>query len=139
MANTLTISVSRQDLAWLEEKDEFNKPKNPVSPSVLFRSALRLHRRMDSFSEIYSLDDYIETILRLQNRLMFMQTEILKREEKIDSLKNVLEEKIFAERRLRDPTKGDSGSGRESGNIETLRREVGEQLEQLKGASEPES
>jgi len=52
----------------------------------------------------------------------------MKREEKIDSLKNVLEEKIVAERRLREIKQSNSGSGSESGSLEELRREVGEQL-----------
>lgn len=129
MANTLTISVSPQDLKDIEQNPSW-------SPSKIFRSAMRLQRRMDSFIEIYSLEDYIETILRLQSKMVLMQAEILKREEKIDSLKNVLEEKIIGERRLRTPKESNFGSGNEGGHLEELRREVGEQSVESKGISE---
>lgn len=129
MANTLTISVSPQDLADINA--------NPAwSPSKIFRSAMKLQRRMDSFIEIYCLEDFIETILRMQTKMAVMQGEILKREEKIDSLKNVLEEKIVGERRLRKAEKGDSGSRGEGGFLEELRREVGEQPSQSARSSE---
>lgn len=129
MANTLTISISPQD-----EKDLKANPS--WSASKIFRSAMVLQRRMDSFVEIYQLEDYIETILRMQSNMVRMQNEILKREEKIDSLKNVLEEKIVAERRLRENKEGDSGRGHEGRHIEELRREVAEQLGQSEGTSQ---
>lgn len=130
MANTLTISVSSQDLADLQANPSW-------SASKIFRSAMKLQRKMDSFIEIYSLEDYIETILRMQSNNVRMQAEILKREEKIDSLKNVLEEKIVAERRLRKVEQGDSGSGQESGSLEELRREAGEQPDELAWSRKP--
>lgn len=131
MANTLTISVSPQDLKDLQENPSW-------SASKIFRSAMKLQRKMDSFIEIYSLEDYIETILRMQANMVRMQAEILKREEKIDSLKNVLEEKIVGERRLRTPKESNSGSGSEGGQLEELRREAGEQRDELAWSRKPE-
>lgn len=129
MANTLTISISAQDLKELQENASW-------SPSKIFRSAMNLQRRMDSFMEIYCLEDYIETILRMQSANVRFQHEILKREEKIESLKNVLEEKIVAERGLRKVKQGDFGSGSEDRIIEELRREAGKQSDKFARLSE---
>lgn len=130
MANTLTISVTTQDLQDLKENPSW-------SASKIFRSAMKLQRKMEGFIDVYQLEDYLATILHLQSKLGFMQGEILKREEKIDSLKNVLEEKIVAERRLRKIEQGDRRSGQEGGALEDLRREFGEQREELAWPSKP--
>jgi len=132
MTNTLTISVSPQDLKDLETNPSW-------SASKIFRSAMKLQRRMDGFMEVYCLEDYIEMILRMQSRFVVMNQEIMKREEKIDSLKNVLEEKIVAERRLRETKQGNPGSGQESGIVEELRREIGEQPDELAWSSKPKN
>lgn len=118
MANTLTISISERDLQDLKENPSW-------SPSRIFRSAMNLQRKMDSFMEIFCLEDYLEMILRMQSNFARMQEEIIKREDKIDSLKNVLEEKIVTERRLRKAEQSDIGSGQENGSLEELRREAG--------------
>jgi hypothetical protein len=135
MATTLTISISHQDMAFLDERNEEGKLKNDVSPSKLFRSALYLYRRMPAFMEIYSIEDYIELIDKMQKQISFLQSEIFKREEKIDSLKNVLEDKIIAERRVSKTQQRDIGPGPESGALEELRRESGEQPKKSEGSS----
>lgn len=124
MANTLTISISHQDQQDLKENPSW-------SASKIFRSAMKLQRKMDGFTDIYCLEDYIVKILQQQEKFPVLQSEILKREEKIESLKNVLEEKIVAERRLRKTEQGDSGSGPESGALKDLRRESRDEREEL--------
>ena len=96
MANTITISVSSQDLAELNA--------NPgLSPSKLFRSAMKLHRAMPEFLEVYDISDFVPHIRLMQDRFQILGKEIQRRQERIDSLQDVLAQKELAERRLRAP------------------------------------
>lgn len=131
MATTLTISVSSQDLKDLSENPSW-------SPSKIFRSAMKLQRKLEAF-DCYCLEDYLIKILEMRDKFPILQNEILKREEKIDSLKNVLEEKIVAERRLREAKQSDNRAGQESGALEALRRDVGEQREELTWPRKPQT
>lgn len=127
MANTLTISISPQDLHDLKQ--------NPAwSASKIFRSAMKLQRKLEAF-DLYTLEEYASKILEMQDKFPVLQKEILKREDKIESLKNVLEEEIAAKRRLRKTVESNSGDGQEAGAIESLRRSIGEQPQKLTGSS----
>lgn len=123
MANTLTISVTTQDLQDLQQNPSW-------SASKIFRSAMKLQRKLEAF-DVYSLEEYLMKILEMREKFVFLQNEILKREEKIDSLKNVLEEKIVAERRLRETKQVDHRRESSSGDVASLGREPGEQPEEL--------
>lgn len=100
MANTITISVSSQDLAELQA--------NPsISPSKLFRSAMKLHRAMPEFLEIYDIWDFVLVLRSAQDKFQTFGKEIQRRQERIDSLQDVLAQKELAERRLRAPQQTD--------------------------------
>jgi len=130
MANTLTISVTTQDSHDIKE--------NPAwSPSKIFRSAMKLHRKLEAF-DLYSLEEYPQKILDLQSKFAFLQNEILKREEKIDSLKNVLEENILAQRRVRKDKQGARGAPFETPILDELAGNIGEQREELAWPRKPE-
>lgn len=100
MANTITISVSSQDLAEL-------KANPALSPSKLFRSAMKLHRQMPEFLEIYDIADFAPHIRIMQDRFQILGKEIQRRNERIDSLQDVLAQKELTERRLRTPEQTD--------------------------------
>jgi len=94
MANTITISVSSQDLAELNA--------NPaISPSKLFRSAMKLERARDEFIEIYDIFDFVLKLREQGDRFVTLGKEIQRRQERIDSLQDVLAQKELTERRLR--------------------------------------
>lgn len=131
MAETLTISISHQDKTDLDQNPSW-------SPSKIFRAAMKLQRKLEAF-DCYCLEDYLVKLLDTRDKFTFFQNEILKREEKIDSLKNVLEEKIVAERRLRETKQSDHRSGQGSSEIENLRREYGEQPEELAWPRKPQA
>lgn len=94
MANTITISVSPQDIAFLQE--------NPtLSPSKLFRSAVRLQRNREEFDDIYDIFDFCLKLREIQEKISFLQKEIQRRNERIESLQDVLAQKEIGERRVR--------------------------------------
>lgn len=104
MGNTITLSVSPADLAYLEE--------NPtLSPTKIFRSAIRLDK---SRSEFYFLDlfdiyDYAISLREMMEKITILQKEIERRVERIESLQDVLAQKELAERRLYKANKTDNG------------------------------
>jgi len=94
MANTLTISVNPADMAFLSE--------NPtVSASKLFRSAVRLARNREEFLDIYDIFDYCLSLRERQDKIQHLQKEIQRRNERIESLQDVLAQKEIGERRIR--------------------------------------
>lgn len=101
MANTITISVSNQDKAFLEE--------NPtLSPSKLFRSAVRLQRNREEFMDIYDIFDFCLKLREISEKISFLQKEIQRRNERIESLQDVLAQKEIGERRVRKAEQGDN-------------------------------
>lgn len=95
MASTLTISLSHQD-GYDLEKGELKD----VSPSKLFRSALMLHRSMGEFLDVYDIIDYRRLARDARDKFISLQKEIARRQEIIDSLRDVLAEKELRERRI---------------------------------------
>jgi hypothetical protein len=94
MANTITISVTPQDLQDLE--------KNPSwSATKIFRSAMRLQRCREEFLDIYDIYDYLLEVRKREDVIAFLQKEIQRRNERIDSMQDVLAQKELSERRLR--------------------------------------
>ena len=93
MANTITISISDQDLASLKEDSS-------LSPSKLFRSAMKLHRSMTEFLDIYDIIDYKLILSDREFKILQFQKEIERRQERIDSLADVLAQKELALRRI---------------------------------------
>ena len=112
MANTITISITSQDLAFLNE--------NPsLSPSKLFRSAMKLERSKEEFMDIYDIWDYCLKIREQGEKFIMLQKEIQRRNERIDSLQDVLAQKELTERRLR---KTDETDNRLIGTIAEVER-----------------
>jgi len=102
MANTITLSVSPQDVAELKA--------NPhISPSKLFRSAMRLHRAMEEFMDIYDIWDFCLKLRENGDKFLTLSKEIQRRQERIDSLQDVLAQKEFTDRRLRKANETDNG------------------------------
>ena len=102
MANTITISVSPQDLAFLKE--------NPsVSPSKLFRSAIKLEKSKNEFVDIYDIWDYCLSLRERGEKFIILSKEIQRGNERIESLQDVLAQKELAERRLRTPEQTNNG------------------------------
>lgn len=94
MANTITISVSSADLAYIEENSS-------ISPSKLFRSAVQLHRHREEFIQIYDIWDFCLVLREQQEKFIFLQKEIQRRNERIESMQDVLAQKEINERRIR--------------------------------------
>lgn len=103
MGNIISLSISHQDKAFLAENKQ-------VSPSKLFRDACKLYRRLPEFFDMYEIGAFYERILNLQNHVSFLGKEILRREERIESLQDVLAQKEIAERRVRDITQKSDNS-----------------------------
>lgn len=100
MANTITISVSSQDLAELQA--------NPaISPSKLFRSAMKLERARMEFEDIFDIWDFVLKLREHGDKFLTLGKEIQRRQERIDSLQDVLAQKELTERRLRAPQQTD--------------------------------
>ncbi len=93
MGNIISLSITNEDKAFLKANPQ-------ISPSKLFRNALRVERRRGEFIEIDSILDYPNKILKFQERVAFLGKEILIREERIESLQNVLAQKELSERRI---------------------------------------
>jgi len=102
MANTITLSISNQD------KSDLERDKS-ISPSKLFRSAMVLYRSREEFLDIYDILDYKLTLRELQDKISYLGKEIQRRNERIDSLQDVLAQKELGERRLREVVKNDNG------------------------------
>lgn len=94
MSHTLTISVTPQDLA------EF-KNNRALSPSKIFRSAMILMRHRNEFFNINDIVDYRLVLLEQQEKIQTLQKEIVLRNERIDSLQDVLAQKELTDRRIR--------------------------------------
>ena len=102
MANTITISVSPQDLAFLKE--------NPsISPSKLFRSAIRLEKVKNEFVDIYDISDYCLSLRERGETFLILSKEIQRGNERIESLQDVLAQKELNERRIREVKQTDHG------------------------------
>lgn len=100
----MNISVSMSDYHYLKEKK--------LSPSQVFRRAVQYEREM--FSEYGFSDPPISIIKRLKEKIFFFQKEILKRNELIESQKDVMtnelvQEVTITERRIRKVVQKDSG------------------------------
>jgi len=94
MANTITLSISPQDAAFLNE--------NPsISPTKLFRSAIRLERCREEFMDIYDIWDYVLKLREHSDKFFKLQLEIQRRNERIESLQDVLAQKEITDRRIR--------------------------------------
>lgn len=106
---TITVSLSMQDAYDLEKGELQN-----VSPTAIFRSALGLYRSMGEFMDIYDILDYRRALRSQQDKIMMFQKEIERRQEIIDSLRDVLAQKELNERRVRAP----------SGQVDGLRGEA---------------
>ena len=101
MANTITISVSSQDLSELQA--------NPsISPSKLFRSAMKLQRSIMEFEDIYDIWDFCLKLRESGDKFLILGKEIQRRQERIDSLQDVLAQKELTERRLRKIDEADN-------------------------------
>ena len=102
MSNTITLSISAQDLAFLKE--------NPtLSPTKLFRSAMILEKHKEEFMDIYDIVDYKLKLQTIMDKISTLQTEIQRRNERIDSLQDVLAQKELAERRIRKSIEENNG------------------------------
>lgn len=102
MANTITISLSPQDLQFLEANPQ-------ISPSKLFRSACRLQRSIDEFMDIYDIFDFALRLRENSDKFLNLGKEIQRRQERIDSLQDVLAQKELTERRLRKADEANNG------------------------------
>lgn len=102
MSNTITISVSSQDIAFLKENPQ-------ISPSKLFRSACKLEKARDEFLNIYDIWDFCLILRENQDKFLNLSQEIKRRNERIDSLQDVLAQKELNERRLRETKQTDYG------------------------------
>jgi len=103
MANTITISVTSQDLFDLNENFDWSATK-------IFRSAMKLQRSRQEFLDIFDIWDFKLKILEMENKILMFQKEIERRQERIDSLQDVLAQKELTERRLRKTEQTDNGS-----------------------------
>jgi Na+/phosphate symporter len=104
MTETITLSLSNQDKMELEQ--------NPfISPSKLFRSAMVLERAKSEFMDINDIVDYKLKIKDLMDKISFMSREIERRNERIDSLQDVLAQREIQERRVRNSIKENSITG----------------------------
>jgi hypothetical protein len=128
MATTLTISITPQD--------SYELKNNPaLSPSKIFRSAMKLHRSMEEFIDLFDIFDFKLALLDKQEKIARMSKEIERRNERIESLTDVLAQKELAERRLRKVVEGDTRSGQGTSAIEELRGEFENQRDQPQGFS----
>ncbi len=93
MGNVISLSISNEDKHFLKENPE-------VSPSKLFRQALKLERFRVELIDVYSIVDYHDKILKFQERFQFLGKEIRIREERIESLQDVLAKKELEQRRI---------------------------------------
>jgi len=93
MGNIISLSISNEDKHFLKENKQ-------ISPSKLFRDALKLERFRREFLDIYSITDFHDKVLRFQERFLFLGKEIRTREERIESLQDVLAKKELAQRRV---------------------------------------
>lgn len=94
MANTITISISNQDK---QDLQQFSS----ISPSRLFRSAMMLERHKEEFMNINDIFDYRLALLEIMEKVQSLHKEIQRRNERIDSLQDVLAQKELNERRTR--------------------------------------
>lgn len=104
---TLTIGLSAQDAQDLEHDNDLKL----VSPTKLFRSALALERSKTEFLDVYDILDYRKALRDAQEKFIYLQKEISRRQEIIDSLRDVLANKEIAERRVRKAECPTDGSG----------------------------
>lgn len=111
MGNIISLSISPQDKAFLAENKE-------VSPSKLFRQAITLYKRMPEFINMHTLVDFYSEVLRMQEHISFLGKEILRREERIESLQDVLANKEVAERRIRALSAKSDNSGSGTGDAQ---------------------
>lgn len=131
MATTLTISVTSQDLAEL-------KGNPALSPSKIFRSAMRLVRSMEEFLDIYDILDFKHQLIDKQEKITRMAREIERRNERIESLTDVLAQKELRDRRLRKTFESNSGRGQGITAIEELRGESQNERDELAWTRKPE-
>ena len=92
MANTLTLSVSEEHKHYLKE--------NQIKKSELFHDAIRLHRKMKEFLDVQRVFDYYGKIKELHEKIIFFQKEIVRRNETIEALQDVLAQKEINERKV---------------------------------------
>lgn len=86
MANTLTISISDKQKAYLKEYH--------VKKSDLFQGAIKLHMLKDSFSRVIKgIGEYHDFVIHLLENIQNLQREIERRNERIASLQDVLAKK----------------------------------------------
>lgn len=102
MANTLTISISNLDKQFLEENKD-------ISPTNLFRQAITLERHRAEFFDVHAIFDYLLALRDRQEKITHLQKEIVRRNERIESLQDVLAQKEYAERRIRKSIQEDHG------------------------------
>ena len=92
MANIISLSINDRTKAYLKEKN--------VRKSSLFQQAVMLYQRMNEFSNLYEIigfyDEYNEVIRKIQ----VLQKEIVRRNETIEALQDVLAQKEVNERRV---------------------------------------
>lgn len=102
MTETITLSINPQDAHDLNEHPDW-------SASKIFRSAMKLQRSREEFMDIYDICDFKLKISDLQEKIMTLQKEIVRRNERIDSLQDVLAQKELAIGRLRKADQTDNG------------------------------
>lgn len=91
MANIISLSVTDRNKAYCTEKH--------IGKSALFAHAIELHRRMMEFSNLFNIIDFYDVYLSVVVKIERLQKEIVRRNETIEALQDVLAQKEINERR----------------------------------------
>lgn len=90
MTNIISISVTDRNKEYLQGKK--------VPKSRLFAQAIELHRRMMEFSNLFGILDYYDLYNDVIRKIQILQKEIVRRNETIEALQDVLARKEVTER-----------------------------------------
>jgi len=92
MANIISISVSPENLEYLK--------KNKVKKSELFSDAIVMHRGLEDFLDLHRIFDWASSHHDLLRKIGVLQKEIVRRNETIEALQDVLAKKEVEQRRI---------------------------------------
>ena len=92
MATIISISTTEQNKLYCKEKN--------ISKSKLFADALFLHQKMFEFSHLDRIPQYYSTQEDLIRKIGVLQKEIVRRNETIEALQDVLANKEIEQRRV---------------------------------------
>lgn len=92
MGNIISLSVTDRNVHYCKEKN--------IKKSKLWGEALELHRRMIEFSDVYNIIEFYDLYLDKIKKIERFQKEIVRRNETIEALQDVLANKEVNERRI---------------------------------------